>query len=756
MFWRAFLLALFILMNCGILTAGNIPAIELNNGGTVENLEIPVNPDIQLRGENTQQFFSNDKSGQLEYVTSLLWAGMHDILVEDGYAYCALTYGLVILDVSDGFPFDTLSALYLPSRYGRTGAIEKNGDILYFSRYYDGVYLVDVSDVANPQILSQYPARFKVEHSFPKDNLLFMTESDSGLTILDVTDPSQPELLSIIRDIDRPQRVFAQGDIAVVAGRLALHILKIADPTHTERTASYIPPKPDGAYSNPVVQNVILKDNIAYVGLSTPDMFMHILDLSNPSNPKLLNSYKPSDVDHLSDIDMVLEDSLLFYGSDVIDVSDPMIPRLIHQYRPYACRGMDVYDEKIYVARHNWFLVYDLRGMKDSLNIYTYMGYHEWPGWTESVIGRDNDTLIFAAVNDAGPIEAEIFSINVNDPQNPIIIGRCENPIQDKCRALYIQGDYLYSGKYIFDVSDPSNMNIIGQFSGSFSVSSVADIFIHDNLAFLVIGALFGTGSYTDGLYVYDIADPQMPIYISRYDADINFLSNNNVVVRDTIAYLTTENGLHIINYADPATPLLISIYSDNPCASLDISDSLAYLLTNRNFDIIDISDPTFPVQLGFYEHYPYFGSPEGIAIGENYAYVATYHTNLRVIDISNPLDPFLAETYRTPSEVTYDIFARDGIIYLADHNGLMVLKAISKADYLCGDINADGTVNVTDAVNLMNYIFTDGHVPEPMERAELNCDNEISVSDIVYLINYIFTKGNGPCDTTGDGMPDC
>jgi C1A family cysteine protease len=76
--------------------------------------------------------------------------------------------------------------------------------------------------------------------------------------------------------------------------------------------------------------------------------------------------------------------------------------------------------------------------------------------------------------------------------------------------------------------------------------------------------------------------------------------------------------------------------------------------------------------------------------------------------------------------------------------------------EYICGDANADATVNVSDAVYIINYVFVGGDPPDPMESGDCNCDGTCNVSDAVWIINYVFVGGNGPCDTDGDEMPDC
>jgi hypothetical protein len=61
------------------------------------------------------------------------------------------------------------------------------------------------------------------------------------------------------------------------------------------------------------------------------------------------------------------------------------------------------------------------------------------------------------------------------------------------------------------------------------------------------------------------------------------------------------------------------------------------------------------------------------------------------------------------------------------------------------GDCNSDGTVNVADAVFMINYIFRHGAPPNPESAGDVNCDEAINVGDPVYLINYIFKGGPPP-----------
>ncbi|GEM_PF-3814155 len=70
-----------------------------------------------------------------------------------------------------------------------------------------------------------------------------------------------------------------------------------------------------------------------------------------------------------------------------------------------------------------------------------------------------------------------------------------------------------------------------------------------------------------------------------------------------------------------------------------------------------------------------------------------------------------------------------------------------SAAAYKAGDASGDGTVNISDAVYLIAYIFAGGDPPDPMVAGDANCDGPVNISDAVYLIAYIFAGGSAPCE---------
>jgi hypothetical protein len=69
----------------------------------------------------------------------------------------------------------------------------------------------------------------------------------------------------------------------------------------------------------------------------------------------------------------------------------------------------------------------------------------------------------------------------------------------------------------------------------------------------------------------------------------------------------------------------------------------------------------------------------------------------------------------------------------------------IVRRENVPGDANHDYTVDISDVVYLIAYIFSGGSAPAPMTAGDANADCAVDISDVVYLISYIFSGGKAP-----------
>jgi hypothetical protein len=108
----------------------------------------------------------------------------------------------------------------------------------------------------------------------------------------------------------------------------------------------------------------------------------------------------------------------------------------------------------------------------------------------------------------------------------------------------------------------------------------------------------------------------------------------------------------------------------------------------------------------------------------------------------------------REPDATDADIFTlvveasgREEVVLAMDIPVPPVGQSVDYAylDYLSGDVNGDSATDVGDVISLVNYLYRDGSLPEPLSVGDLNGDGAINVGDIVHLVNYLFRDGPPP-----------
>jgi subtilisin family serine protease len=61
------------------------------------------------------------------------------------------------------------------------------------------------------------------------------------------------------------------------------------------------------------------------------------------------------------------------------------------------------------------------------------------------------------------------------------------------------------------------------------------------------------------------------------------------------------------------------------------------------------------------------------------------------------------------------------------------------------GDADGNGTVNISDAVHIVEWVFKGGPAPDPLEIGNSNCDGNVNIADGVFIIDYVFKGGPAP-----------
>jgi hypothetical protein len=85
------------------------------------------------------------------------------------------------------------------------------------------------------------------------------------------------------------------------------------------------------------------------------------------------------------------------------------------------------------------------------------------------------------------------------------------------------------------------------------------------------------------------------------------------------------------------------------------------------------------------------------------------------------------------------------GALRSADANRNGVPDECELSGFIRGDANGDGSINLTDAVFLLNYLFVSGPEPPCLDAADVNDSGQIDLGTGVYLLNFLFLGGPSP-----------
>ncbi|MBF0245036.1 MAG: DUF4347 domain-containing protein, partial [Planctomycetes bacterium] len=125
-------------------------------------------------------------------------------------------------------------------------------------------------------------------------------------------------------------------------------------------------------------------------------------------------------------------------------------------------------------------------------------------------------------------------------------------------------------------------------------------------------------------------------------------------------------------------SPTLASTFLTGPALGVTISGNYAYVADDNGglsgLKIIDISDPINPTLTGSYNT---DGNAYSVAVNGNYAYVGDGGFGLQIIDITNPGTPTLAANF-IPAGWVFEVAISGNYAYLAD-GSLMVIVDISE-----------------------------------------------------------------------------
>lgn len=490
------------------------------------------------------------------------------------------------------------------------------GDHLYVGN--GGVLqILDASQLSSPQLLSEFITDSIIQKIKIYDNIAFLITNYNTIQIIDVSNSTNPILLGVY-EFEGPYPYFTDFVVYnnyllitdVSNGILLVNIQNLYNPT-----LSSIYNTEGSPYS------IRINDEYAYV--SNDDNFI-IMDISTPSNPVELGNWSEENV-FIGDRFDFFDSKIYFLNWNdlyIIDVSNPNNPtEIINFHVNGAANSISVINDYLYVSIPEiGFRIIDISDFQNPIELSTYN-----TSIANIVSGANNHFII-------------------ND--------------------IAVVADW-YNGAHIIDISNPSQPT---ELSHHLTQSWAYDIKFEDNIAYLVDGAY--------GLVVMDITDPQYPVEINHINLPSWNYSNSIEITENYLFICNSWEGIRIL---DKTSLDEIGFYTlDDKIYNVKISENenLMYVPAMSNgLKIINIENPNNPYQIG---EYP---APEGsdffdLSLYENFIYISNYHGEYFILDILDPTNPSFLSSIQTSDNGGNHLAINFPYLYAADgYEGLQVIN---------------------------------------------------------------------------------
>lgn len=275
----------------------------------------------------------------------------------------------------------------------------------------------------------------------------------TGTSIVNITDPTNPVEVAFVagpNSIWRDIKTYDHYMYTVSEGGNGLQIVDLTDLPNSVTLIGY-----NTTYFNSA-HNLFIADGFAYIEGASPGSGIHILDLSNPTNPVQTSYYSASGYVH----DVYVYNDTIYASSedtyDVVDVSDKFNPQLVSQSAAlpgiYAHSGWLTEDKRYFVGCEEFnvrdITVWDLQD-RTNWNLVV-------PEWQMADDSPVHNVFIRGQFAYFSYYKDGFVALDVSDPTNPVYVGRYDT---------YPSGSGTYEGAWGCYPFFPSGTVIISDIS---------------------------------------------------------------------------------------------------------------------------------------------------------------------------------------------------------------------------------------------------------------------------------------------------
>lgn len=551
--------------------------------------------------------------------------------------------GIEVWDVSDFAAPVRISRI--PTDGYPRGGVFGRGDYVYIVTVADGFYVADISNPGHPVMVGHrtLPGNPLIWDSDFQGNLAFLAADNSGMKVIDFSNPANPVIAGSYTGM--VTGLCVRDSLCFIASsNLGLKVVNISDPANiTLEGYCTIPGFP---------YRVTVSDQYVCVANSTSNQGgVNLVDISDPSAPTLVSTYPGYQTFIAGNGDAVGATGGT-EGCLVLDISDPLAPVQAFAW-PLAGFLYEVAVVGNYgYAGSNGFRVFDLTDQSNPVQI----GYHS----TDGALAAIYDTLAIF-IPKSMTANNPVHIMDISDPSQPEKIGQYMAPVMTYDIAL--KGHYAFiacwwDGFRVVDFSNPASPVLkaheFGWFTGAVPGEDfcyVQTLDIYGDLLFLADYQPFAEED-TKGLYIFNIADPENPQFISRFATLVS--SAQEICAKGNYVYVADGNGgMEVIDVSDPYLPFTAG-YCALPDGGTGIDVSWPFAFVSNyilgGVQVVDVSVPDFPFVTAYYKPTGVFA--EGVTVKDNYAIVGDGVCGFQIYDFLNATatpEP----SYSSPFELT-------------------------------------------------------------------------------------------------------
>ncbi|MBA7623253.1 hypothetical protein ES703_30647 [subsurface metagenome] len=269
--------------------------------------------------------------------------------------------------------------------------------------------------------------------------------------------------------------------------------------------------------------------------------------------------------------------------------------------------------------------------------------------------------------------EEQVQVIDVSDPSAPLLTGTYKTEANYNLQGIDVSGDgYVYTSQYsetdetskivVIDVAtDPASPAEVGSYIES--ESYFKGIMLSGNYAYIL------DSWWPSRLFALDISNPLLPSYAGECEANGDFYDID--ISGNFVGISHGGDGFSLYDVSNPASPSQLGNY-DTPYGvfwrhgtSIVVSGDYVYL---EGLRIMDVSDPSNPFLAGVGGA----GDASSIAISGRFAYCCGgWQRHFKIVDISSPTNPYQVASLGFPDGYQlFDVVVRGNYAYVSGNKG--------------------------------------------------------------------------------------